>query len=97
MFRLFIGGAVGLIGTITILGLVRAIFVFFVKVWQGIANVFNLDRWRYAAKVERVDVDGANEPRQSYLLKSVVNERAYLLCAGGPICAARDCVPVDIN
>ena len=80
-----------------VLVLVRVIFILFVEVWEGIADVLDFNLWRDGAKGERVDLDGADEARKRHLLEPLVDEGADGLGAGFSISTARERVPVDIN
>ena len=55
-------------------------FVIFVEIWQGVADIFDLDLWTDRSKVKGMHMHRVDEPGQSNLLELVMYEGANLLC-----------------
>lgn len=72
------------------------IFVLFVKVLERVTEVFDLELGSYSPKVEGVDLDGADESRESHLLELVMDERADALRKSLTVRSRGGPLPVDV-
>jgi len=77
--------------------IVGIVFVLFVEIGKRVAYVLDFKLWSDPSKVERMNMDRADEAWQRHLLKPVVDKCAYRFCTTRAIWAAGEGVPVDVD
>jgi hypothetical protein len=72
------------------------VIIFLVEVGKGLTEIFDFELRRNGPKIESVDLDRTDEPGQSDLLESIVDERADALSKSFPVRTGGGGPPVDV-
>jgi hypothetical protein len=72
------------------------VIIFLVEVGKGLTEIFNFELRRNGPKIESVDLDRTDEPGQSDLLESIVDEGPDTLSKSFPVWTGGGGPPVDV-